>query len=59
MVLKTLAGAAIGAVAGALLGYYGKCTSGACPLTANPWRGAFFGAVMGALIALSVQRPQG
>jgi thioredoxin 1 len=34
---------------GALLGYFGKCSSGACPLTANPWRGAIYGALLGGL----------
>jgi len=41
----------IGGVIGAVLGYFGKCSSGACPLTANPYRGAIYGAVMGALLA--------
>jgi thioredoxin 1 len=37
----------IGGGLGAALGYFGKCSSGACPLTANPWRGAIYGAVLG------------
>jgi thioredoxin 1 len=37
----------IGGGLGAALGYFGKCSSGACPLTANPWRGALFGALLG------------
>ncbi len=37
----------IGGGLGAALGYFGKCSSGACPLTANPWRGALFGALFG------------
>ncbi len=37
----------IGGGLGAALGYFGKCSSGACPLTANPWRGAMFGALLG------------
>ncbi len=32
-----------------LLGYFGKCTTGACSLTANPLRGAFLGALLGIL----------
>ena len=44
---------AIGAGTGAALGYFGKCTSGACPLTANPWRGAFVGGALAALFAVS------
>jgi len=39
----------IGGGLGAALGYFGKCSSGACPLTANPWRGAMFGALLGLL----------
>jgi len=41
----------IGGSIGAVLGYFGKCSSGGCPLTANPYRGAIYGAVMGALLA--------
>jgi thioredoxin 1 len=37
----------IGGALGAALGYFGKCSTGACPLTANPWRGAVFGALLG------------
>jgi hypothetical protein len=44
---------AVGIVFGALAGYFGKCTSGACPLTATPWRGAIYGAVMGIIFGLS------
>jgi len=43
-------GVLIGGAIGAGLGYFGKCSSGTCPLTANPYRGAVFGAVMGALV---------
>lgn len=44
----------LGGGLGALMGYLGKCKSGACPLTANPQRGALFGAVFGALMVLSM-----
>lgn len=47
-----LAGLLIGAALGALLGYFGQCTSGACPLTATWWRGALYGGFMGVLFAL-------
>jgi thioredoxin 1 len=46
-------GLLIGGGAGALLGYFGKCATGACPLTANPWRGGFIGAMIGGLFAFS------
>ena len=38
---------ALGAGLGALLGYFGQCNSGTCPLTANWKRGAMYGAVLG------------
>jgi thioredoxin len=51
MVIRILLGVFIGGAVGAGLGYFGKCSSGTCPLTANPYRGAIFGAVVGALMA--------
>ena len=50
-------GVLIGGAIGAGLGYFGKCSSGSCPLTANPYRGAIYGAVMGALL-VSVMSPK-
>lgn len=52
-ILRMLMCIGIGIVCGALAGYFGKCSSGACPLTATPWRGAIYGAVMGTLFGLS------
>jgi thioredoxin 1 len=37
----------IGGGLGAVLGRFGQCSSGACPLTANWKRGAIYGAVLG------------
>lgn len=51
--MKFLVIVLIGAIAGGLMGYLGKCTTGACPLTANPLRGAGFGALLGFMIAVS------
>lgn len=51
-VLRFLAPIIIGAVLGALLGYYGECTSGTCPLTSTWWRGSLYGATLGFLVAL-------
>ena len=51
MITKIFLGVIIGGAIGAMLGYFGKCSSGSCPLTANPYRGAIYGAVMGALLA--------
>jgi uncharacterized protein YcfJ len=50
MWIKLIAGVGIGAVAGGLLGYFGQCTSGTCPLTATWWRGAIFGGFMGLVL---------
>jgi thioredoxin 1 len=43
---------AIGAALGGLLGYYGKCSTGTCPLTSTPKRGALYGLVLAALFAV-------
>jgi thioredoxin len=51
MIIRILLGVLIGGAIGAVLGYVGKCSSGACPLTANPYRGALYGAALGALLA--------
>ena len=53
MIVKIILGLLIGAGIGAVIGHFGKCSSGGCPLTANPFRGSIYGAVMGALFALS------
>jgi len=58
-VLQFVAILAVGAAIGGVLGYFGKCTTGACPLTANPWRGAAFGALFAALMASSLIFPGG
>lgn len=54
MIVRISLGILIGAGIGALLGYFGKCSSGTCPLTANPYRGALYGAVMGAVFAFAL-----
>ena len=53
MFVQLAIGLLIGGSLGAVLGYYGKCTSGTCPLTANPYRGALIGSLMGGLLAFS------
>lgn len=54
MTVRIILGILIGAGIGGLMGYFGKCASGACPLTANPLRGAFFGAMLGFLFAATL-----
>jgi thioredoxin 1 len=51
--IQLLLGLLVGGGLGAVLGYVGRCSTGACPLTANPWRGAFLGAMIGGLFAWS------
>jgi hypothetical protein len=46
----------IGGGLGGLLGRFGQCSSGACPLTANWRRGAALGAVLGLLFYQSLAR---
>jgi hypothetical protein len=55
-IIRLFAGILIGGALGAIMGYYGKCASGTCPLTATPIRGAIYGAVMGAMLGLSTQQ---
>jgi hypothetical protein len=49
----------IGIVAGAVLGFAWHklvgCSTGACPLTANPYISTLYGAFLGVLIATSVR----
>ena len=47
--LFILAGAALGAV----VGYFGQCSSGTCPLTSTWWRGALYGGFIGLVAAPS------
>jgi len=53
MIFRIFLGVLTGGAIGAVMGYFGKCSSGICPLTANPYRGAIYGAVMGALLTSS------
>ncbi|MDQ8204422.1 DUF6132 family protein [Pelagicoccus sp. SDUM812003] len=43
----------VGLLAGGVMGYFGQCSSGTCPLTSTWWRGALYGGVLGTLFALS------
>ena len=47
---------AIGGGLGAGLGYFGKCSSGTCPLTSTWWRGAIYGALLGLMFHLASGR---
>ncbi len=45
----------IGVALGSVLGYFGQCSTGTCPLTSTWWRGAIYGGVMGLLFGLSAK----
>jgi len=42
----------VGAFIGALLGYFGQCAQGTCPLTSTPIRGSIYGAFLGFLFGI-------
>jgi len=50
-----MVGAILGPVIGAVLGFayyrFIGCSSGACPITSNPWASALYGALLGFMIA--------
>ncbi len=41
-----------GAVLGGIVGYFGQCSSGTCPLTSTWWRGALYGGLLGLIMAI-------
>ncbi len=52
MTLKIILGIIIGGAIGFVIGYFGKCASGTCPLTSNPYISAIIGALIGFLITV-------
>ncbi|MBU1083957.1 MAG: hypothetical protein KKG84_02575 [Candidatus Omnitrophica bacterium] len=50
--MKIIAGILLGGGIGFLVGYFGKCASGTCPLTSDPVISSLIGASMGVMIAL-------
>jgi hypothetical protein len=50
--MNILIGAVIGGLIGCGIGYFGKCASGACPLTSNPVISAILGALIGAILVM-------
>jgi uncharacterized protein YcfJ len=53
MYTRILIGIAVGAVLGGVVGYFGQCSTGTCPLTSTWWRGAIYGGVIGLVVTLS------
>ncbi|MDD5435738.1 MAG: DUF6132 family protein [Nitrospira sp.] len=50
VVMKIFLGVVIGAAIGFAIGYFGKCASGTCPLTRNPWISTAVGALFGLMM---------
>jgi len=48
---KVLLGIIIGGSIGFAVGHFGKCSTGACPLTGNPYVSTIIGALIGFFIA--------
>jgi thioredoxin 1 len=59
MFIQLIVGLLIGGGLGATMGYFGKCASGGCPLTANPLRGGLLGARFGGVLAFSAGSSRG
>jgi len=51
MWIKLVLGVVIGGVVGLLLGWKGRCATGACPITSNPYVSTIFGALLGLAVA--------
>jgi len=51
--MKIILYTAIGGVTGFLVGYFGKCSPGLCPLKHRPLVATIVGALIGLLIALT------
>ena len=50
--MKVLFGAVMGGVIGFAVGYFGKCVSGACPLTSNPVVSTIIGVLVGSMLMM-------
>lgn len=49
--MRIIIGVLVGGGIGFAVGYFGRCVTGTCPLTGNPYVSTIFGALLGALIA--------
>lgn len=57
MLVRLVAGILTGGALGGVVGHFGSCASGTCPLTSTPLRGALYGAVMGVAFMLATWTP--
>jgi len=53
MILRIIIGAVIGGALGFAFYKFVGCSTGACPLTSNPFISSLYGMVVGALVATS------
>ncbi len=51
MTTRIIIGAVVGGLAGFGIYRFVGCSSGACPITSNPWISTIWGLVIGALLA--------
>jgi len=51
-IFKVLLGIIIGGGIGFGLGYFGKCVSGTCPLTSNPYVSTIIGVLIGIFLTI-------
>ena len=51
MMLRMIVGALVGGVLGYGVYRFIGCSTGACPITSNPWISTIFGVVIGALFS--------
>lgn len=54
--MRIVLGVIIGAVLGSVIGYFGRCSTGVCHLTSNPYIGAVYGGVLGLLVTIGTFR---
>ena len=51
MLVRSFIGAVIGGLVGYALYRFVGCSSGACPITSNPWASTIIGMIVGTLVA--------
>jgi hypothetical protein len=51
MIIRIIAGAVLGGAAGYAFYRFIGCSTGACPITSNPWISTLYGVLIGVLLA--------
>ena len=52
MMIRIIVGLVLGGGIGFLIGHFGRCSTGVCPMTNNPYISTIVGAIWGLVIAL-------